>query len=511
MARLWQCDSVNQPGLRGNMLDEMVRVAARSVEQGKRRLPSEDEEQDEDVADASGGDELKLNLRKRLRSGEEGYPAWSESRRCHAQGCTKFFRSGSRFCILHGGDTGIKSGEEGYPAWTASKRCQALGCTKFYRSGSRFCVLHGGGKRCTAQGCPKSAQGRTPFCSRHGGGNRCQAEGCRKGARGRSSYCIAHAEEAAQCEVKRCCLFEGCGNLVRGRAGAAAYCIPHQTVASRRFNGLASPCGSNSHDSSSRGSLCNSGVVSDVNASSAASPHASTSSALLPASDEALAFSLRLRIGSGLEQGCADGRAELRSARTRVPREPPPQLCVGTGLEFGAFLLTQPAPLLASPLLEKGESERLRGSASALRGGLCRSLLAVQPDDVKDSALLGLRAGALAAGSLASPVGRASSLSAVGPLLNSPELRAARAEWRGALGSEPCSAKWRAAEGPSFLRLLDEAPSESISGAARAVRELAIARAVPGAGLMAKRDMSRGSCVELLARQPLLRMLIDSP
>ena len=449
------------------MFDEMVRVAARSLEEGKRRLLSEDEEQEEDEEGASVGDALELKPRLHKRS---------------------------------------RSGDEGCPATIASKRCRAAGCTKFYRSGSRFCVSHGGGRRCATHDCPKSAQGTTPFCSRHGGGNRCQAKGCAKGARGRSSYCIGHGEQDLEGEraLKRC-LVDGHGGFARGRA---ALCIPHWTGVSQSFGGLASPSSSR-YDSSSSGNPCDSGIMSDVNASSAASPRASTSSpALPPASGEALALSFGLCVGSGLELGCADGRAELRSARTRVARELPAQLCVGTGLEFGSFRLTQPAPLLASSLLEKSESERLRGSASALRGGLCRSLLAVQPDDVKDSALLGLRALA----SCLSPVGIPSSLPAVGPLLNSPELRAPRAERRGALGSEPCAASWRTAEGPSFLRLLDEqTPSESMSLAARAACELAIARAVPGAGLMAKRDMSRGSCVELLARQPLLRMLIDSP
>jgi hypothetical protein len=155
----------------------------------------------------------------------------------------------------------------------------------------------------------------------------------------------------------------------------------------------------------------------------------------------------------------------------------------------------------------------------ALRGKFCRSLLAPQPDDDKESTMLRLRQGGLAAaGPLASclsPIGTASSLSAVGPQLNSPELRVARAERRPADGaSEHYAASWRAAEGPSFLRLLDEQSpiqNESIvSPVARAVRELAISRAASSAGLEVKREMSVGSCVDLLTQESLFRMLIDS-
>jgi hypothetical protein len=210
----------------------------------------------------------------------------------------------------------------------------------------------------------------------------------------------------------------------------------------------------------------------------------------------------------------------MRCARTRIAQELPAQLCVGTGLEFGSFRLTRPAPLLASSLLEGDENERLRGSASALRGELCRSLLALQPDDVKESTMLRLRQGGLAAAGLLasclSPIGTASSLSAVGPQLNSPELRVAQAERRLADGaSEHCAASWRPAEGPSFLRLLDEqSPRHNVSivsPLARTVRELPISRAAFSAGLQVKREMSVGSCVDLLTHEPLLRMLIDSP
>ncbi|GBG30606.1 Hypothetical Protein FCC1311_068262 [Hondaea fermentalgiana] len=72
------------------------------------------------------------------------------------------------------------------------KRCRHPGCHKFYRSGSHYCVSHGGGRRCKHDGCEKSAQGATPFCSAHGGGKRCQFPDCTKGARGRSLFCIAH-------------------------------------------------------------------------------------------------------------------------------------------------------------------------------------------------------------------------------------------------------------------------------------------------------------------------------
>mmetsp|Transcript_18721 Transcript_18721/g.30565 ORF Transcript_18721/g.30565 Transcript_18721/m.30565 type:complete len:388 (+) Transcript_18721:2796-3959(+) len=79
-----------------------------------------------------------------------------------------------------------------------AKKCRMPGCHKFYRSGSRFCVSHGGGRRCNIDGCTKSAQGSTNFCSAHGGGKRCQYEGCKKGARGRSQFCIAHGSQIAR-------------------------------------------------------------------------------------------------------------------------------------------------------------------------------------------------------------------------------------------------------------------------------------------------------------------------
>mmetsp|Transcript_15493 Transcript_15493/g.33524 ORF Transcript_15493/g.33524 Transcript_15493/m.33524 type:complete len:652 (-) Transcript_15493:268-2223(-) len=112
---------------------------------------------------------------------------------CQHASCSKSARSGTQFCVSHGGGT----------------RCQIEGCIRSAVGRTRHCIAHGGGKRCQVAGCPKSAAGATAMCIAHGGGRRCSYEGCSKSAQGTLDRCTAHG-------AGRRCTHEGCNTAARG-------------------------------------------------------------------------------------------------------------------------------------------------------------------------------------------------------------------------------------------------------------------------------------------------------
>ncbi|KAF4732316.1 hypothetical protein FOZ63_003436, partial [Perkinsus olseni] len=86
---------------------------------------------------------------------------------CSVPNCEKRVRTGSYFCINHGG----------------GMRCTHPRCKTAARDGSLHCIKHGGGRRCAANNCSKGAVGNTDLCKTHGGGRRCLHPNCGAPAR----------------------------------------------------------------------------------------------------------------------------------------------------------------------------------------------------------------------------------------------------------------------------------------------------------------------------------------
>ena len=82
----------------------------------------------------------------------------------------------------HFNDGAVVKLEDGFDgSLTNSRKCHAQGCSKCAQGATKFCISHGGGKRCTHPNCDRGARDKF-FCAAHGGGKRCSIGGCDKSA-----------------------------------------------------------------------------------------------------------------------------------------------------------------------------------------------------------------------------------------------------------------------------------------------------------------------------------------
>ncbi|KAF4757101.1 hypothetical protein FOZ63_010944, partial [Perkinsus olseni] len=127
---------------------------------------------------------------------------------CSVPDCKKRVRTGSYFCINHGGGlrcthprckAAARDGSLHCIKHGGGRRCAANNCGKGAVGNTDLCKTHGGGRRCLHPNCgaPARSGGKVQMCQRHGGGKRCKVEGCDRVAAARSDHCTLHRKPAA--------------------------------------------------------------------------------------------------------------------------------------------------------------------------------------------------------------------------------------------------------------------------------------------------------------------------